>query len=82
MAKYMKNEVLDIIDHDEYDVPSKVTETEAIIYDWIVHHYGKDEAENPSWNISELAMFLEDMKELMHNTKTKYKQSNTVMYRL
>ena len=82
MAKTVKNKVLDIIDHDEYDVPYEITQTEAIIYDWVVHHYGKGEAENPSWNIAELAMFLEDMLQLLQNTNTKYEQTNTVKYKL
>ena len=82
MAKGIKNKVLEKIDHDDYEVPDTITQTEAIIYDWIVHHYGSNEAENPSWNISELALFLEDMQQLLINTKSKYEQKNTVKYRL
>ena len=82
MTKYIKNEILDVIDADEYDIPESITETEAIIYDWVVHHYGKQEASNPSWNISELAKYMEEMKTLQQCTGAEYKQSNTVAYEL
>lgn len=82
MAKYIKNKITELIDSDEYEIPSEVTETEAIIYDWIVHHYGHGEAENPSWNISALAAYLEDMRALQQATGAEYEQSNTVIYSL
>lgn len=82
MTKYIKNKVLEIIDHDEYDVPENITETEAIIYDWVAHTYGNNEAANPSWNISNLAKYLEDMRALQQSTGAEYEQSNTVKYQL
>jgi len=82
MTKYIKNQIVEIIDADEYDVPENITEMEAIIYDWVVHKYGKSEASNPSWNISDLAKYIEDLKELQKATGAEYKQSNTVMYQL
>lgn len=82
MTKYIKNEILDVIDADEYDIPENITETEAIIYDWVVHTYGKREASNPSWNISELAKYMEDLRTLQQSTGAEYKQSNTVVYEL
>lgn len=82
MTKYIKNEILDVIDADEYNIPENITETEAIIYDWVAYHYGKREASNPSWNIPELAKYIEDLKTLQQSTGTEYKQSNTVAYEL
>lgn len=82
MTKYVKNKVIEIIDHDEYDVPDTVTQTETIIYDWVAKKYGNNEAENPSWNISDLAAYLEQMQDLLHNTGCEYEQSNTVKYQL
>ena len=82
MTKYIKNQVVEIIDHDDYDVPENITETEAIIYDWVAHKYGNNEAEYPSWDISELAKYLEDMRALQQSTGAEYAQSNTVKYRL
>lgn len=82
MTKYIKNQIVEIIDADEYDVPENITEMEAIIYDWVAHKYGKSEASNPSWNISDLAKYIEDLKELQKSTGAEYKQSNTVMYQL
>ena len=82
MTKYIKNKIVEIIDHDEYDVPENITEMEAIIYDWVAHKYGKSEAANPSWNISDLAKYLEDLKTLQQSTGAEYEQSNTVKYQL
>jgi hypothetical protein len=82
MTKQIKNEILDVIDHDDYEVPETISETEAIIYDWVVHCFGESEAEDPSWNISELAKYLDEMKALQDATGAEYKQSNTVKYRL
>lgn len=82
MSKQINNEILDIIDNDEYDVPATISETEAIIYDWIVRKYGMNEAEYPSWNITELAKYLDEMKALQDATGAEYKQNNTVKYRI
>ena len=82
MTKYIKNEILGVIDADKYNVPENITETEAIIYDWVAHNYGKQEASNPSWNISALAKYMEEMKTLQQSTGAEYKQSNTVAYEL
>lgn len=85
MPKYIKNEIVEIIDADEYDeyaIPENITETEAIIYDWVVYNYGKGEASNPSWNISALAKYMEDLRTLQQSTGAEYKQSNTVAYKL
>ena len=78
----MKNEIKEIIDHDDYDVPDEISETEAIIYDWVVFHFGESEAENPSWNITELAAHLDEMRRIMDDAHSVYKQNNTVKYRL
>lgn len=80
MTKYIKNKITELIDSDEYEIPSKITETEAMIYDWVVEHFGCSEAEDPSWNISALAAYIEDMRDLQQSTGTTYKQSNTVKY--
>lgn len=82
MTKYIKNEILDVIDADKYNVPENITETEAIIYDWVAHNYGKQEASNPSWNISALAKYMEELRTLRQSTGAEYKQSNTVAYEL
>lgn len=82
MPKYIKNKIVEIIDHDDYDVPENITETEAIIYDWVANKYGNNEAEYPSWDISNLAKYLEDMRALQQSTGAEYAQSNTVKYRL
>lgn len=60
----------------DYDVPVEVSVTEAIIYDWVVEHYGKSEAVSPSLNITALAQHLDEML-----NKDSYKQVNTVMYK-
>jgi hypothetical protein len=60
----------------DYDVPVEVSVTEAIIYDWVVEHYGKSEAVSSSWNITALAQHLDEML-----NKDSYKQVNTVMYK-
>jgi len=78
----IQNQVKEIIDSDFYEVPAEVSETEAIIYDWIAHTYGEREASNPSWNIHELAEYLDKMRETLDNTKCVYKPSLTVKYEL
>lgn len=60
---------------EDYDIPAEVSITEAMIYDWVVEHYGKSEAKSPSWNITALAQHLDEM-----SSKDTYKQVNTVMY--
>ena len=82
MTKLIKNTVKDIIDHDEYEVPAEVSETEAKIYDWVVNSFGESEAEDPSWNIHALAEWLDGLNRLQANTNTVYEPSNTVKYRL
>lgn len=80
--KKIKNEVKDFVDNDFYEIPDEVSETEALIYDWVVYHFGKSEAENPSWNIHDLAQHLDEMKDLIKQIKGEYEPQNTVMYRL
>lgn len=82
MTKYIKNQIVEIIDADEYDVPENVTQMEIIIYDWVANKYGISEAENPSWNISDLAKYIEDLQALQQSTGAEYAQSNTVKYKL
>ena len=41
--KKIKNQVKRKIDKDYYYVPDEVSETEALIYDWVVYHFGKEE---------------------------------------
>ena len=41
--KKIKNQVKRKIDNDCYYVPDEVSETEALIYDWVVYHFGKEE---------------------------------------
>lgn len=74
----MKNKIDSYIDHDEYDIPEEISETEAMIYDWVSNRYGQKEAEYPSWNIAELAKYIDENK----GDKEKYKQKFTVAYRL
>ena len=62
-----------------YDIPKEVSETEAMIYDWVVDKYGNDEAEYPSWNITELAKFID--KNRSKEGEEKYRQNFTVAYR-
>ena len=80
--KKIKNEVKDFVDNDLYEIPDEVSETEALIYDWVVYHFGKSEAENPSWNIHDLAQYLDEMKDLIKHIKGEYEPQNTVMYML
>lgn len=80
--KKIKNEVKDFVDNDLYEIPDEVSETEALIYDWVVYHFGKSEAENPSWNIHDLAQYLDTLKGWIEYSKENYKPENTVMYRL
>ena len=63
-----------------YDIPKEVSETEAMIYDWVVDRYGNDEAEYPSWNITELAKFID--KNRSKEGEEKYRQNFTVAYRI
>lgn len=76
------NSVKELIDTDFYEVPAEISETEALIYDWVAKVYGKNEAANPSWDIHRLAKHLDDMKELLNNTKSEYEPTNTVKYEL
>ena len=69
----------DIDINEEYDIPQQVSETEAMIYDWVVDRYGNDEAELPSWNIADLAKYLDENRS--KGDKEEYKQTFTVAYR-
>ena len=80
--KKIKNQVKDFVDNDLYEIPDEVSETEALIYDWVVYHFGKSEAENPSWNIHDLAQYLDEMKDLIEHIKGDYEPQNTVMSEL
>lgn len=62
-------------EREDYDIPAEVSVTEAMIYDWVVEHYGKSEAKSPSWNITALAQHLDEM-----SNKDSYSQVNSVMY--
>lgn len=46
---------------------------EQMIYDWVVENFGESEACNPSWNITELAKYIEDGLK-SGNYKAKYKE--------
>ena len=46
------------------------------------NHFGKEEAENPSWNIHDLASHLDEMRELLERIKGDYEPQNTIMYEL
>ena len=63
-----------------YNIPKEVSETEAMIYDWVVDKYGNDEAEYPSWNITELAKIID--KNRSKEGEEKYRQNFTVAYRI
>lgn len=80
--KKIKNQVKDFVDNDLYEIPDEVSEIEALIYDWVVYHFGKEEAENPSWNIHDLAEHLDEMRDLLKLVKSDYEPQNTIMYRL
>ena len=67
-------------DHQEiaqYDnnIPKHISKIEAIIYDYITNHYGATEACNPSWNINQLAEYIE-----ANIDNPDYKQEWTVVY--
>lgn len=72
----MDNNINEIIDADMYEVPKDISKTEAIIYDWVVEHFGESEAEDPSWNIHLLAQYIDEQ------SIGEYEQKNTVKYRL
>lgn len=72
----MDNNINEIIDTDIYEVPRDISKTEAIIYDWVVDHFGESEAEDPSWNIRLLAQYIDEQ------SIGEYEQQNTVKYRL
>lgn len=72
----MDNNINEVVDTDMYEVPKDVSKTEAIIYDWVVDHFGESEAEDPSWNIHLLAQHIDEQ------SIGEYKQQNTVKYRL
>lgn len=44
---------------EEVYYPGQVSETEAIIYRWVRDCFGESEAQNPSWDIHELAMTID-----------------------
>ena len=62
-------------DREEMEIPEKVSKVEAIIYDWVATNYGPAEAQEGSWNINQLAEYVEQ------NIDTDYKQKYTVQYR-
>lgn len=62
-------------DRKEMEIPKKVSKVEAIIYDWVVTNYGSAEAQEGSWNINQLAEYVEQ------NIDTDYEQKYTVQYR-
>lgn len=45
-------------DQNKY-YPGHVSETEALIYCWVRKFFGESEANDPSWNIHELAQYLD-----------------------
>lgn len=73
----MLNKGKDFKEVSQYDVeiPQVVSETEAIIYDWVCDHFGTTEACDPSWNISMLAAHIDKCK-----AEGNYKQEHTVIY--
>lgn len=73
----MLNKGKDFKEVSQYDVeiPQVVSETEAIIYDWVCNHFGQTEACDPSWNISLLAKHIDECK-----ANGNYKQEYTVVY--
>ena len=73
------SEDADIDPDGAYDIPQQVSETEAMIYDWVVNRYGNNEAELPSWNIADLAKYIDENRS--KGDKEKYKQTFTVAYR-
>jgi len=36
--------------------------TEQKIYQWVLNNFGESEANDPSWNIKELAKYIEEAK--------------------
>lgn len=47
--------------------PGKVSETEALIYCWVKRFFGESEANDPSWNIHELAQYLDTNRGTIDN---------------
>lgn len=39
--------------------------TEQLIYEWVSMNYGQSEADNPSWHIKALAVYLDAIKSNM-----------------
>lgn len=64
------------IDTEVCSYQKEISETEAIIYDWVAEHFGETEAMDPSWNITLLAEHIDKCK-----AKGNYKQKYTVVYR-
>jgi hypothetical protein len=60
-------------------IPKTVSVLEAIIYDYVVEHFGESEAQNPSWDITSLAAWIQNYQEEMNNDKA-YEQLHTVAY--
>ncbi len=59
-------------------IPKTVSVLEAIIYDYVVEHFGESEAQNPSWDITSLAAWIQNYQEEMNNKA--YEQLHTVAY--
>lgn len=78
----IENDLTEIIDADEYEVPGEVSETEAIIYDWVYDNFGESEAVDPSWNIHALAEYIDEVKESLASKNIKYSKKHTIKYRL
>lgn len=47
--------------------PGQVSETEALIYCWVKKFFGESEANDPSWNIHELAQYIDDNQGTLDN---------------
>lgn len=58
----------------DLNVPTEVSKTEAIIYDWVYENYGESEVQLPSYDLTKLAKYIND------NINTDYKQQHAVAY--
>lgn len=59
----------------DLNVPTEVSKTEAIIYDWVYENYGESEVQLPAYDLTKLAKYIND------NINTDYKQQHAVAYR-
>lgn len=60
-------------------IPKTVSVLEAIIYDYVAEHFGEEEAQNPSWDITSLGAWIQNHQEEISNSKS-YEQLHTVAY--